>query len=122
LLKVNPEKLEVAKKRYSQKRARAWKRLKKKIKKRFKSLSGPFLPDSEFIIFWKCIVSCSILVQAFLGTYIITFRENDLAFDEPIVLATFICDILFAIDVFFNFHTAFYRQGELIIDRKKIVK
>lgn len=87
----------------------------------FKRVFRPLKPDSGFIIAWKLLILCMIVVQCVLSTYILSFLpDEELDYSTPMVLMDLIFDIIYLFDILLNFRTAFYHRGELCLDSSKI--
>lgn len=64
----------------------------------------------------------TILCQCFLATYVAAFEAvKDVELTNAMTLTSFICDIIFFLDILINFNTCYYHQGELIQNHKLII-
>ena len=85
-----------------------------------REINEPFLPDSSFKIFIEIIGMSLILFEMIEVPLILSFPE----IKPSQFLLRFITFItfFFFFDILVSFHTSFYYKGELIYDKKKIIK
>lgn len=89
----------------------------------FKKFLLPWNPDSIFVICWKTLILVAIIVQCFFSTYTLAFySDDDNDSREHLMTLDLMIDLLYAFEIFCNFRTAFYTQGELCTDSKEIAK
>jgi hypothetical protein len=75
-----------------------------------------FLPESGVKVLWDVLTSLMILYQAFMYPYFLAFSTVHADY----YLFDLSSTLMFSVDVFVNFNTAFYRRGVLITNRRAI--
>ena len=77
-----------------------------------------FSPESLTVILWKIFIFILIVIQLFLIPFKISYN---IQYSEGMNdLDTFIIWILF-FDIFISINTGYYEEGQIMIDRKKIL-
>ena len=77
-------------------------------------------PESAWKLIWDCLIFCIILYQAISTPYFIAF-SIDVTFGS-IYYSDLCFTGLFLVDIVFCFNLAFFHNGDLIENRKEIIK
>lgn len=76
-------------------------------------------PESPPRFIWEIFVSLILLFLGFTTPYLEAFDQNN---SELHLIEDSISVVVFSFDIFLNFNTAYYNEGEVIRDRKKIIE
>lgn len=76
-------------------------------------------PEHPIRIVWELIMFAILLVSGFIVPYLLAFEESNLEFSDGFDIFTM---VIYSIDIIVNLNTGFYQEGEIVKDRKKILK
>ena len=77
------------------------------------------MPDNKFNIIWAIIICIFLIWTAIYLPYRLAYIDK---LSLPLLIVETLIDVIYMIDIFVNFISAYYDQDILITDRCKIVK
>ena len=84
------------------------------------SLTKPLRPNGLFRLSWDVLVTLFIILDMILLPFKISFNDALENHEKNIVIIDGIQTIFFFIDIILNFYTAYYADGNLVFEYKKI--
>ena len=76
-------------------------------------------PENPLRILWEIILAVFLLILALMLPYTSAFQPSNEEISRSIDIISL---VVFSIDIVFNFNTAFYKEGEIVINRTSIAK
>jgi len=80
-----------------------------------------FTPDAFFTIFWNFLILLIVLYDLFIKPFQFSFFDNNRN-EEFLLKSSIICGAIFSLDMIFNFRTAFYDKGVLVVQSSTIFR
>jgi len=88
-----------------------------KLSQLWEKIKEPIAPDSKFRLSWDILLIIVVIFDLVVLPMQIAFNLL-----SNLIYVQYVFDALFIIDIFLSFHTAYYKNGNLVTSHKKIAK
>ncbi|KAE9010718.1 hypothetical protein PF011_g9702 [Phytophthora fragariae] len=81
-------------------------------------LQDAFDPNANAVQLWDHVLLLSLVLEAFLVPYVLAFQSASMEIVSVAFVLVGLCEGVFAVDLYVQAHTGYYRGGDLIRDKK----